>query len=688
MTGRVHPHAATKLVLRRLQSHGRTVEQDSTGGPVWTADGCPAHTGRSGMVRVDQHDDDGTVSVHPHRKDGEVVCTPETIIAALALAGDDRVRPFDRNRQPVRQPIPAVTSKLFQDPPEPEPADSYEIFERLKRALVDVGCDEGRGVSGRYRCPACGAKGDGHGLKIDHQPNAFGTRRKILLVCQANRCPVEEILDPLGMTLAQICAGDNVDDLGAEEGHAAAPLPAVTETGLELRDGLRATDVGNAARLLRQATGHLHYVHAWGKWLVYRKGRWTLDENDALVTERAKRVARELFNLAAKITDDKEERKATYSWALRSESAGSIAAMVKLSRGMPGVIVEHEQLDANPHLLNVRNGTIDLRTGALRPHDPADLITVQCPVSYDPDAKAPLWEACVERWQPGPKMREYIQIRAGAGATGIPTETVDVDYGRGANGKSKFWGAIQHVLGDYAVVPHKSLLVTQKHEQHDTIRANLFRKRLAVASETRAADTLDDEQVKALIGGDRIKGRRMREDPWEFWPSHTLIMFSNHKPAVQGRDEGIWRRLRLVPWEVTIPEAEGDDDLAGKLRGEAAGILRWLVEGARRFLSEGLTPPSEVRVATDSYRVDQDVVGRFVSEVLYFSAGYAWSADLRAELEAWCHGQGVTPELTMNDLAVVLREKGCTSGRRAVKGRQGVIWRGVQILDHTPSEQG
>ncbi len=239
-----------------------------------------------------------------------------------------------------------------------------------------------------------------------------------------------------------VYSADELEALGRGEGKPAGERrpSATTDTGLELPDGYRATDVGNAARLLMQAGGRLHYVHAWGKWVVYQRGRWTLDENDALVTEQGKRVAIALFALAAKATD-KDERKAIWSWALRSEASGSIAAMVRLTRGIPGVLVEHEDLDADPYLLNVRNGTIDLRTGQLRPHDPTDLITVQCPVSYDPDAKAPLWEACVQRWQPDPEVRDYIQVRAGAGTTGKPTETVDVDYGSGSNGKSKFWGS-------------------------------------------------------------------------------------------------------------------------------------------------------------------------------------------------------------------------------------------------------
>jgi hypothetical protein len=202
------------VLLRRLRAHGRDCRQDG-GRPIWIAD-CPAHEHRGGPFRIEQHTD-GTVTVHPCRSHGQAHTGAE-VIAALAV-DDKRVIPFDR-------PAP-----LFQDPRRPRfkrtgpVADSFEIFERLTAALVDGGYDEGRGRTGRFRCPACGAKGDGHGLKVDHAPNAAGTERKILLVGQANRCPVEEILTPLEMTVAELCAGDDVDDLGEEDEGSRACLP-------------------------------------------------------------------------------------------------------------------------------------------------------------------------------------------------------------------------------------------------------------------------------------------------------------------------------------------------------------------------------------------------------------------------------------------------------------------------------
>jgi hypothetical protein len=213
MADRVHPHEATQLVLRRLRGHGRNADQIE-GDPRWVAV-CPAHerSGGGPSVRIDQHVD-GTVSIHPHRKAGGIVCTPEQILAALAI-DDPRVRPFQRNGRRAPGPF----AKPARPPRSGPTGDSFEIFDRLTDALVPY---TGRRSPPRYDCPACGAKGDGHGLRVDHDPNRS---RKILLLCDSNRCPPEEILEPLGFTLAELCAGDDTDDLGEEN----VPAPAATD---------------------------------------------------------------------------------------------------------------------------------------------------------------------------------------------------------------------------------------------------------------------------------------------------------------------------------------------------------------------------------------------------------------------------------------------------------------------------
>lgn len=423
-----------------------------------------------------------------------------------------------------------------------------------------------------------------------------------------------------------------------------ADAPPAGRVADALADGFRGTDAGNADRFVAAADGHARYVHAWQRWIVYdtTAGVWRIDTGDALVTELAKTVARTMFAFAATLTGD--ARDALWKWARRCESATAIANMIRLARGTPGVLVAHTDLDAQPWLLNVLNGTVDLRTGQLRPHDPDDLLTVQAPTRYDPDATAPLWEACLERWQPDPAMRAYLRQVIGTGATGEPVEHLFVNLGPGGNGKSKFYGAVAHVLGDYVVIPHKSLITVQKHEQHDTIKARLFGARLAIASETDASDRLDEAKVKELTGGDLLEARRMREDPWKFRQTHTMVMHTNHRPTVRGVDEGVWRRIRLIPWEVTIPPAERDEQLAQKLEAEASGILNWILQGVASWRDGGFDEPASVVTATAGYRASQDTLAAFLDEYTRPVAQHRVATkDLMDAYERWCESTGEPP---------------------------------------------
>ena len=432
------------------------------------------------------------------------------------------------------------------------------------------------------------------------------------------------------------------------------PAPPADDGGNEqvLADGFRPTDAGNAERLVAAAEGTIRYVPAWSKWLVYVDGAWTDDADQARVGEIAKRVARRLFEVA--VEQDGEQRRRTVRHAMACEKAHTIANMVRLARGMPSVLTDHRDLDADPWLLNVKNGTIDLRTGELRQHDPDDLLTMQAPVVFDPAAQASLWLACVERWLPDGEERAFVQRAVGTGLTGHPLEYLFVNVGAGGNGKSKFFGAISSVLGPFAVTPHKSLLVATKHEGHPTHVASLFRARLLIAPETSQDDRLDEEMVKNLTGGDELTARRMREDEWKFHPTHTAFVHTNHRPSIRGVDEGIWRRVRLIPWNVTIPAAERDPHLADKLRAESSGILNWLIAGARAWHTEGLREPASVLRATEEYRLAEDHLGKFIADRCELDDhAYTPVKDLRLAYEEWCTEAGehpVSPQRLGRDL--------------------------------------
>ena len=449
-------------MLRRLHAHGRDVNQDTAGGPTWIAT-CPNHDGRAGMIRLDQ-DTRGNVHVHPHRDNGRIICEPATILGALAI-DDDRICPFVANNGDGGI---GTKADAFARPGRPRnkgpTEDSHDIYERLRQALVDAGLDEGRGHSGRYRCPACGAKGDGHGLGISHNPNAFGTKRKILLVCHSNKCKTEEILDAIGWTLAEICAGDDVDDLDEKDKQPRSPNdepepqpgPADSEA-----------DLANARRFVTMFGDRLRYVVAWNKWLCWDGTRWAVDD-----TGEAIRYAKKIADMLPKTVKG--------GGPSRTQTAAGINAMLNLASTEPGIALAPADLDADPYLLNVRNGTLDLHTGQLRPHNPDDLLTKICGASYQPDVAAPEFVTFLERIQPDPIMRDFLARLFGHALLGKVVEHVlAILYGVGANGKTTLVEAVSRVFGDYARPVDPGLLI-DRGDAHPTGTAVLFGLRLAV----------------------------------------------------------------------------------------------------------------------------------------------------------------------------------------------------------------
>ncbi|MDP2958139.1 MAG: phage/plasmid primase, P4 family, partial [Longimicrobiales bacterium] len=277
------------------------------------------------------------------------------------------------------------------------------------------------------------------------------------------------------------CRDDRADspDVGGPENEPAPEDPTLTDTG-------------NATRLTNLHGDRLHYVAPWRKWLVFEAGRWTVDYADVRVRELAKDVGYEV-KVAATGEPDDARAKRLFAFGLQSLNARGIAGMVDLARGKKGILLDHEKLDADGWLLGVENGVVDLRTGTLRSATPPDLMTMQALARWVENATATRWECALEEWFPNRDVRAYVQRVAGAALVGAQRDHVFIiHYGGGRNGKGTFTRALQRVLGPYAVVIHLSLLVEQKHSQHDTVKAALFRARLAVASETQRRVKLDE----------------------------------------------------------------------------------------------------------------------------------------------------------------------------------------------------
>ncbi len=339
------------------------------------------------------------------------------------------------------------------------------------------------------------------------------------------------------------------------------------------------TDSGNAERFADQHGDKVRYCYPWNGYLAYDGARWARDCVGA-VEQLAKQTARSILKEASGESDD-DRRKALVKYATRSESGQSRASMLRLAQSEPGIPIMPEQLDQDVWALNCPNGTIDLRTGNLRPHRREDHITKLCHVVYDSDATCPRWIEFQDRICDGHEsLIAFKQRFYGYCLTGDVSEQVLlILYGGGANGKSTEVNTFLRLLGeDYAMKAPADFLMVKRGE-HPTAQAGLYGMRFVACVETDEGRRFAESMVKDLTGSERIRARRMREDFWEFDPTHKIILASNHKPTVRGTDHAIWRRIRLVPFAVTIPESEQDKSLPGKLLTELPGILAWCVRG-------------------------------------------------------------------------------------------------------------
>jgi putative DNA primase/helicase len=436
------------------------------------------------------------------------------------------------------------------------------------------------------------------------------------------------------------------------------------------------TDSGNAERLADRHGANLRYCYPWGKWLVYDGTRWRVDDRGAVV-RLAKDTARSIFEEAKEAPDD-ETAKRLGKWATSSLSESKLRAMISLAQSEPGIPVLPEEMDVSKDLLNVLNGTIDLRTGELREHRREDLITKLAPVDYAPASDAPAWAQTLARVLPALEVRAFFRKVCGYALTGdVSEQMLPVLYGTGANGKSTVLNALLAVLGDYGMQAAPDLLVAKKGA-HPTELADLFGMRFVASIEVEDGRRLAESLVKQLTGGDRIKARKMKQDFWEFEPTHKVLMACNHKPQVRGTDNAIWRRIRLVPFTETIPPAEQDKHLPDKLLEERAGILAWAVEGCLEWRREGLQAPDAVRKATGEYRAEMDVLGAFLKECCKQGPDENEAAsDLYTAYKLWCQDGGERAE-TQRRFGSQLRERGFERYRGGADG--GHRWRRVSLL--------
>lgn len=434
-------------------------------------------------------------------------------------------------------------------------------------------------------------------------------------------------------------------------------------------------DIGNGERLAIRYGARLRYVFEWG-WLSWTGKTWQPDRGE--VAALAKATARAIYAEVAACEDDRQRAeilKHARSTAYKSRQD----AMVSMAQSEPGIPARPSDFDQDPWLLNCANGILDLRTGELQPHDPAKMLTKIAGAEYDPEVGCPTWTRFLDRIFEGDQdLIGFIRRAVGYSLTGNTGDQVLFFlYGTGANGKTTFTDAIQALLGDYCTKTPTDTLMTKYSETGiPNDLARLAGARTVIAAELAEGKRLNESLVKDLTGGDRITARYLHREFFEFKPIFKLWMYGNHKPTIRGTDEAIWRRIKLIPFNVTIPEPERDSELGAKLRAELPGILNWALDGCLEWQRSKLQTPSQVDMATSKYRGEQDVLARFLEECCITTPEAVVTAgELHTAYRDW------GGELNQRRFSQALTERGYTTEKRDSRGR--AIYRGLGLLVNT-----
>jgi len=403
------------------------------------------------------------------------------------------------------------------------------------------------------------------------------------------------------------------------------------------------TDLGNAERFIDQHKNIVRYYSVRDKWLIWDEKHWALDDTGYL-TRLAHNTARSIYNEAANSTSD-NNRKAIAKHAIRSEARSRIENMLHSSK--PYLAVRPDQLDQHPMLLNVANGIIDLTTGNLMPHDRELLLTKKIDVEYHLDAECPEWEKFLDLVTGGDKeLQFFLQLAVGYTLTGLTDEhCLFFLYGTGQNGKTTFTETIRRLLSDYTLrVDIEALLQSWGRGQAATPQiAGMAGSRYVLASEVPENRKINESLVKDLTGGDTITARYLFANPFTFDPTHKLWLFGNYKPRISGTDEGIWRRIRIIPFNVIIPKEirRPMSEVLQKFEAEKVGILTWMITGCLLWQSNGLQMVGAVENATSEYRTEQDLVQQFLEEKCEMGLEYSIMKDtLYTTWREWCDAAG------------------------------------------------
>lgn len=414
------------------------------------------------------------------------------------------------------------------------------------------------------------------------------------------------------------------------------------------------TQIAMSNMFLEMHGKDIRFEHSWGKWIIWDGTRWKIDTTGQIM-KRAKQVAESVWNI---ISEDTSLLERHYEFATSVSTKGYLKSMVDLAAS--DCAVSHTELNRDIWLLNCPNGTVDLRTGELREHRRADLLTYIAPTNFNPDAESYHFDRFLEDIFELQDLIDFNRRLFGMFLTGsVKEQKLLIFHGVGANGKTTLLNAFLQALGDdYTLQAPAGLLMATQSDKHPTELASLYGKRLAVCTETEQGRKMAKALMKSLTGGDKISARRMREDFWEFEPTHKLVICTNHKPQIADTDQAIWRRILLNPFEVVFSEDRQNKNLPDKLRAEAEGILAWAVRGCLEWQRDGLNPPDCIKAATKEYQSEEDIIGQFISDVCLTGPTYTIkAADFCETLNKWCENEGYR-KITQTKVGADLKTRG------------------------------
>lgn len=437
------------------------------------------------------------------------------------------------------------------------------------------------------------------------------------------------------------------------------------------------TDIENAAFFAKRVRGRLIYNHPMKSWMAYDEKRWKIDDNGATM-RLAKDVAREMQHMAGAIPDDALRMKALKR-AVSVQSRRRLDAMVFLAQSeLPA---NPNSFNVDPYALNLLNGTLDVRTRTLRPHDPADFITKLAPVTFEPEATCGRWCRFIDEiMESDQDLVDFLQRFVGLCLSGRAIERLfAIFYGSGANGKTTFINVILALLGDYGVAVDPALFVAQRDASAASPElVRLAGARFVSASELPEGGRLSTALLKRWSGNDPVTARALYCDVVSFLPTWKLGFATNHLPVVRDDSEGFWDRLHQVPFAARFDGLRRDADLGNKLSEELSGILNWALDGFDRWQANGLNRPDRISSATSDYRADSDIIAAFIAERCVIADQSKVQATLLyATFTAWAKANGERWSPTSRSFRSTLRKRGFADR----KSHGNAVFDGIGLLD-------